>query len=146
MRVVAAPDKFRGTATAAEVAGAVASAVRQRGGQCIEVPLADGGEGTLEALGGPNRSTVVTGPLGDAVAAEWRLHRGTAVVEMARASGLELVGGADANDPIAAATHGTGELLAAALDAGAQRLIIGVGGSATTDGGLGALRSLYPLQ
>lgn len=146
MRVVAAPDKFRGTATAAEVAGAVASAVNQRGGHCVEVPLADGGEGTLEALGGPNRSTVVTGPLGDAVTAEWRLLRGVAVVEMARASGLDLVGGPSANDPIAAATHGTGELLAAALDAGAQRLIIGVGGSATTDGGLGALRALYPLQ
>lgn len=146
MRVVAAPDKFRGTATAAAVAGAVASAVREGGGRCTEVPLADGGEGTLEALGGPNRSTVVTGPLGDAVNAEWRLHRGVAVVEMARASGLELVGGAKANDPIAAATHGTGELLAAALDAGAHRLIIGVGGSATTDGGLGALRALYPLQ
>jgi glycerate 2-kinase len=146
MRVVAAPDKFRGTATAADVAGAVARAVGDRGGRCVEVPLADGGEGTLEALGGPNRSTVVTGPLGDSVDAEWRLSRGVAVVEMARASGLDLVGGPEANDPIAAATHGTGELLAAALDAGAQRLIVGVGGSATTDGGLGALRALYPLQ
>lgn len=124
----------------------MAAAVRGCGGDCVEVPLADGGEGTLEALGGPNRSTVVTGPLGDAVEAHWRLSRGVAVVEMARASGLDLVGGAKANDPIAAATHGTGELLAAALDAGAQRLIIGVGGSATTDGGLGALRALYPLQ
>ncbi len=146
MQVVAAPDKFRSTATAAAVADAIARAVRDRGGGCREVPLADGGEGTLEALGGPNRSTVVTGPLGDPVDAEWRLSHGVAVVEMARASGLDLVGGPETNDPIAAATHGTGELLAAALDAGAQRVIIGVGGSATTDGGLGALRALYPLQ
>ena len=146
MRVIAAPDKFRGTATAAEVATAVARAVHAAGGRCAEVPLADGGEGTLEALGGPNRSTVVTGPLGDPVDAEWRLTHGVAVVEMARASGLELVGGAAGNDPIAAATHGTGELIASALDAGARRVIVGVGGSATTDGGLGALRALYPLQ
>jgi len=108
--------------------------------------MADGGEGTLEALGGANRTTTVTGPLGDPVEAPWRLDRRTAVVEMARASGLALVGGAAGNDPIAAATHGTGELIAAALDAGARRVLIAVGGSATTDGGLGALRALYPLQ
>lgn len=108
--------------------------------------MADGGEGTLEALGGANRTTTVTGPLGDPVEAPWRLDRPTAVVEMARASGLALVGGAAGNDPIAAATHGTGELIAAALDAGARRVLIAVGGSATTDGGLGALRALYPLQ
>ena len=108
--------------------------------------MADGGEGTLEALGGANRSSLVTGPLGDSVEAEWRLHRGVAVVEMARASGLALVGGAEANDPIAAATHGTGELIAAAVDAGARKVIVGMGGSATTDGGLGALRALYPPQ
>ena len=146
MRIVAAPDKFRGTATAAEVAGAIAAGARAAGAECTEVPLADGGEGLLEVLGGANRSTVVTGPLGDPVEAPWRLAKGTAVIEMARASGLELVGGAAGNDSIAAATHGTGELIAAALDAGAKRVIVGVGGSATTDGGLGALRALYPLQ
>ncbi|MBV6508492.1 MAG: Glycerate 2-kinase [Acidimicrobiales bacterium] len=108
--------------------------------------MADGGEGTLEALGGANRSTTVSGPLGDAVDAEWRLSRGIAVIEMARASGLALLGGAEGNDPVAASTYGTGELIAAALDAGAKRIIVGVGGSATTDGGLGALRALYPLQ
>ena len=97
-------------------------------------------------LGGANRTTVVTGPLGDAVEAPWRLDRGTAVVEMARASGLVLVGGAEGNDPVGASSRGTGELLAAALDAGARRVIVGVGGSATTDGGLGALRAMYPLQ
>jgi glycerate kinase len=145
VRVVAAPDKFRGTATAAEVAAAVARAAKAAGWECAEIPLADGGEGTLEALGGPNRRTVVTGPLGDPVEAEWRLAGRTAVIEMARASGLDLVGGPEGNDPIAASTYGTGELIMAALDAGARRLLVGVGGSATTDGGLGALRALYPL-
>lgn len=141
---MAAPDKFRGTATASEVAGAVASAANAAGWECDEVPLADGGEGTLEALGGPNRATVVSGPLGDPVEAAWRLHRSQAVVEMAQASGIDLVGGPEGNDPIAAATHGTGELISAAIDAGARRVIVGMGGSATTDGGLGALRALYP--
>jgi glycerate kinase len=145
VRVVAAPDKFRGTATATEVAAAVARAAKAAGWDCTEIPLADGGEGTLEALGGPNRRTTVTGPLGDAIEAEWRLVGRTAVIEMARASGLDLVGGPEGNDPIAASTYGTGELITAALDAGARRILVGVGGSATTDGGLGALRALYPL-
>lgn len=146
MRVVAAPDKFRGTATAADVAGAVARAADAAGWTCTPVPMADGGEGTLDVLGGPNRATTVTGPLGDPVDAAWRLDRRTAVVEMARASGLALVGGPDGNDPVAASTWGTGELIAAAIEAGATRVVVAVGGSATTDGGLGALRALYPLQ
>lgn len=146
MRVLAAPDKFRGTASAADVAAAVAIAARQAGWRCTEAPLADGGEGMLEALGGPNRSTLVTGPLGDPVEAGWRLRRGVAVVEMAQAAGLALIGGPAANDPVAAATHGVGELISAAVDAGARRVIVGMGGSATTDGGLGALRAMYPLQ
>lgn len=146
MRVVAAPDKFRGTATASEIAAAVASAARAAKWDCDEVPLADGGEGTLAALGGPNRTTLVTGPLGDDVRAGWQLRGRRAVIEMALASGLQLVGGAEGNDPVAATTYGTGELIAAALDAGARRIIVGMGGSATTDGGLGALRALYPLQ
>ena len=83
------------------------------------------------------------GPLGDPVSAPWRLRNGTAVIEMALASGLALVGGPDDNDPIAATTHGTGELIAAALDAGAKRIIVGMGGSATTDGGLGAVRAVW---
>jgi glycerate kinase len=143
MRVVAITDKFRGTATAAEVAASIAQAVTALGGTCDEAPVADGGEGTLAALGGPNRSATVMGPLGDAVLAPWRLHDGTAVIEMALASGLVLVGGPDGNDPIAATTHGTGELIAAALDAGATRIIVGMGGSATTDGGLGAVRAVW---
>jgi glycerate 2-kinase len=146
MRVVAAPDKLRGTAGARDVAVALGRAAAAAGWECDEVPLADGGEGTLEVLGGPNRTTSVTGPLGDPVQAEWRLDRGTAVIEMARASGLALVGGADGNDPVAASTVGTGELIGVAVDSGARRVLVGLGGSATTDGGLGALRALYPLH
>ena len=107
--------------------------------------MSDGGEGFLDALGGANRTTEVTGPLGDPVQAGWRLDGRRAVIEMALASGISLVGGAEGNDPIAAATHGTGEVIAAAVEAGAQRVLVGVGGSATTDGGLGALRALHPL-
>ena len=146
MRVVIAPDKMRGSATALEVAAAARRAATAAGWDCDEVPVADGGEGTLDVLGGPNRTTSVTGPLGDPVEAAWRLDGRTAVVEMARASGLGLVGGADGNDPVGASSVGTGELLGAAIDAGARRLLVGLGGSATTDGGLGALRALYPLH
>ncbi len=104
--------------------------------------MADGGEGTLEALGGANRRSAVTGPAGDPVTAPWRLSRGVAVVEMALASGLALAGGAARNDPVNATTAGTGELIAAAVAAGARRVLVAVGGSATTDGGLGALEAL----
>jgi glycerate kinase len=84
----------------------------------------------------------VSGPLGDDVDAAWYYDGRTAVIEMARASGLALVGGAEANDAVAASTYGTGELIATALESGARRVVVGVGGSATTDGGLGALRAL----
>ncbi|MBA3282435.1 MAG: glycerate kinase [Acidimicrobiia bacterium] len=144
MRILAAPDKFRGTATAAEVAGAVAAAGESVGATTREVPLSDGGEGFLDVFGGANRTSVVTGPLGDPVEAGWRLSGRMAIIEMAQASGLALVGGAEGNDPIAAATAGTGELIVDALDAGARRIFVGHGGSATTDGGLGALRALFP--
>jgi glycerate kinase len=146
MHVVAAPDKFRGTATAAEAAAAIAAAVVAAGHTCDEVPMADGGEGTLDALGGPNRTTVVTGPLGEPVEAAWQLHRGRAVIEMAQASGLLVAGGPEGNDPMEATTAGVGELITAAMEGGARRIIVGVGGSATTDGGLGALRAIHPIQ
>lgn len=145
MRVVAAPDKLRGTASAAEVAAAIGRAADRHGWTCDQVPMADGGEGTLEALGGANRSTRVTGPLGEPVDAAWRLDGRTAVIEMARASGLSLAGGPEGNDPVAASTAGTGELIAEALEAAATRVIVGLGGSASTDGGLAALRALHPL-
>ena len=142
MKILAAVDKFRGTATAAQVATAIGHACWQLGHDCIERPLADGGEGTLEALGGANRTTLVTGPLGEPVQAQWRLHRGTAIIEMACASGLLLAGGKEKNDPVAATTTGTGELIDAALDLGASRIIVCLGGSATTDGGLGAVKAI----
>lgn len=118
---------------------------------CDEAPVADGGDGTLEAVGGVVRRTRVKGPLGEPVDAEWRMHppgelgRGqTAVIEMARASGLTVVGGAEHNDPVAASTVGTGQLIAAAVTAGARRVVVALGGSATTDGGLPCIRALEP--
>jgi glycerate kinase len=147
VRVLAAPDKFRGTATASEVAAAVSAAVRTAAGagsRTRQVPMSDGGEGFTEAFGGANKVSVVTGPLGDPTPAGWRLQAKTAVIEMAQASGLVLAGGAEGNDPIAASTRGTGELIAEALDLGARRIFVGHGGSATTDGGLAALQALFP--
>ena len=147
MLLVAAPHTYRGTAGAAEMASAIARAAAAAGASCDVAPVAEGGEGTLEALGGSVRATTVRGPLGDAVRAEWRMHGdGTAVVEMARASGLALVGGPEGNDPLRASTAGTGDLMAAALDAGATRVIVGAGGSASTDGGLAALTALNPRR
>jgi glycerate 2-kinase len=145
------PDKFRGTLSAAAAAEALARGVeaaevdRQSFDEVRRLPLADGGEGTLDALlasqGGARRRATVTGPLGDPVEAEWGvLPDGTAVVESARASGLALVAGP--NDPLAATSRGTGELIAAAVRNGAKRLIVAVGGSAMTDGGLGAVDAL----
>ena len=145
MRILACADKFRGTLTAASFAEVVVAAAENAEVDGVAQPMADGGEGTLDAFGGPNRTTEVTGPLGDPVEAAWRLRGDLAVIEMARASGLELAGGADGNDPVEATTAGTGELIAAAVEAGARHVIVGLGGSATTDGGLGALRTMAPL-
>ena len=142
MKLVAAPDKFRGTATAREMAAAIGRAAAPAGVDCIEVPMADGGEGLLDVLGGPDRSTVVTGPLGDPVEAGWRLDRGTAVIEMARVAGLELAGGADGNHPLDATTAGVGELILSAVASGARRVVVGLGGSAPTAGGLGAIDAM----
>jgi glycerate kinase len=143
-RLVAAPDKFRGTASAPAVAKAIGRAATAAGWQADLVPMADGGEGILDALGGTARRTRVRGPLGETVEAEWRLQGTTAVIEMAQAAGLELAGGAEWNDPMRASTAGVGDLISAALGAGAKRIIVGVGGSATTDGGLGCLTALEP--
>ena len=109
----------------------------------LRLPLADGGEGALDVLcpdASVRRTARVTGPLGDPIDAEWGMRGDTAVVEMARASGLALVPGS--NDPLRATTVGTGELIHAALDEGVRRIIVAVGGSATVDGGLGALEAL----
>jgi glycerate 2-kinase len=140
LHVLAAPDKFRGTLSAPAVADAIAAAVAARGGSVRTLPLADGGEGMLDAFGGANRWTTVTGPAGRPVEAGWRMTAaGDAVIEMALASGLVLAGGAECNDPWGATTRGTGELILAATGEGAERVIVGLGGSATTDGGEGAL-------
>ncbi len=140
-RVIAAADKFRGTATASEIAAAISLGAGDAQWECDQAPMSDGGEGLLEVFGGANRTTTVTGPLGDVVDAAWRLDGATAVIESAEACGIVKAGGADNNDPIAATSAGVGELLTAALDAGARHVILGLGGSATTDGGLGALRA-----
>jgi len=145
VRVLAVPDKFKGTATAREVASAIGHACWELGVDCVEIPMADGGDGLLDVLGGANRTTSVTGPLGDPVDAGWRFSGDTAVIEMARASGLEVAGGVTANSALDATTTGTGELIDHALDAGAKRIIVGLGGSATTDGGFGAIRAINAI-
>jgi glycerate kinase len=142
VRVLAAADKFKGTASAAQICAAIGHACWALNIDCTEIPMADGGEGTLDVLGGPNRTTLVTGPLSQPVKAAWRLHRGVAVIEMARASGLTLAGGPAKNDPLNATTQGVGELIDTALNAGAKKIIVCLGGSATTDGGLGALKAI----
>lgn len=142
MRVIAAVDKFRGTATAHEVASAIGDACWDLGHEVVEIPLADGGEGLLDVFGGPNRHNTVTGPLGTPVEAGWRSNGKTAIIEMAQAAGLQLAGGAEGNRPLDATTAGVGELILAAVSGGAKRVIVGLGGSATTDGGLGALQAI----
>ncbi len=144
MRVVIAPDKFKGTLTAIEAAEAMAAAVRERwpDAELVVIPMADGGDGTLDAFGGANRHDQVTGPLGSPVDAGWRLDDDLAVIESATASGLVLAGGAAGNDPWGATSRGAGELIASALDAGVSRVVVGMGGSAMTDGGRGALAAL----
>lgn len=142
MRAVCAPNAFKGALGAREAAAAMAAGVRDAGGEAVEVPVADGGDGTLDVLlaaspGSRVQRVRVQGPLGAPVEARlgW-LGDGTAVVEMAEVAGLRLLP-RDALDPLRASTYGVGELLRAALDGGARRIVVGVGGSATTDGGAG---------
>jgi glycerate 2-kinase len=144
--VLVAPDSFKGTFSAREVAAALAAGLRSAGREADELPVADGGEGTMEvlvtALGGELRAVTVSDPLGRPVEAQFALlPDGSAVVEMAQASGLGLVAERE-RDAWAASTYGTGELIAAAVEAGASRVMVTVGGSATTDGGAGALEAL----
>jgi glycerate 2-kinase len=145
-RCLICPDSFKGTFSAREVSAAIGAGVREAGGEAIELPMADGGEGTLDALlagGGERRTATVPGPLGDPVEADYGLLDSGAVgvVEMAQASGLTLVP-EKRRDAWAASTRGTGELIAAATRDGAERILVSVGGSATTDGGAGALAAL----
>jgi glycerate kinase len=147
VRVLAAPDKFRGTLTAAEAASAIAAGWRRSRphDEVDELPMADGGEGTLDALAAALHGEVlverVTGPLGDPVDAEFGLAGELAIVEMARASGLQLVP-AERRDPLAATTLGTGELILAACRHRPRRVIVCIGGSATNDGGAGMAQAL----
>jgi len=144
MRVVIAPDKFKGSLTALQAAAAMARGVSRAapGAAIDQVPMADGGEGTTQALvaatGGSIREAQVTGPLGEPVVACFGLlgDGQTAVIEMAAASGLVLVP-AEKRNPLVTTTRGTGELLLAAIAAGARRVVVGIGGSATNDGGAG---------
>lgn len=148
MRVVIAPDSFKGSLDAAEVAAAIVEGWRtvRPDDELRMLPQADGGEGTMAVIasavsGAELRSAGdVTGPHGKPVPGHWlQLPDGTAVVELARASGLPLM---SEPDPLGATTQGLGEVILAALDAGARRLVIGLGGSASTDGGAGALAAL----
>jgi glycerate kinase len=148
MRLLVAPDSFKGTLRASEVCAAVARGIEAAGLEPPDsCPLADGGEGTMEALllalGGETAGATARDPLGREVRAGFALLEdgGTAVVEVAAASGLGLVD-EDQRDAEAATSHGTGDLIAAAIDAGAQVVLVGVGGSATTDGGAGAIEAL----
>jgi glycerate kinase len=141
-----APDSFKGTFSAREVAAAIASGLRAAGREAVELPVADGGEGTMDvlvgALGGELRTVTASDPLGRPVEAAFALlPDGAAVVETAQASGLGLVAEGE-RDAWAASSRGTGELIAAAVEAGAEHVIVTVGGSATTDGGAGALEAL----
>ena len=149
MKVIVAPNSFKGTLTATQAAHAIANGVREAfpEAEVVEVPVADGGEGSAEALvtanGGTYRWANVEGPLGDAVHASYGLIDGgqTAVMEMASASGFSLVSAAR-RDVRRASTYGFGQLLDAALKAGAKTIICGIGGSATNDCGAGMAQAL----
>jgi glycerate kinase len=149
MRVLVCPDKFRGTLTARQAAEAIERGWRrERPGDVFDLaPLADGGEGTLDVLAPADEPATtrlrrrVRGPLGEPVDAELGLRGGVGIVEMARASGLELVAPAR-RDVTRSTTFGTGELMAAALEAGARRVLVCLGGSATNDGGVGMATAL----
>lgn len=145
-RVLVAPDKFKGSLTAARAAAAIGRGLERGcpGAEVVLLPVADGGDGTVDAAvsaGFSRRHATVAGPTGEPVDACFAVRGGSAVVEMAEASGLRrLPGGRPA--PLTASSAGTGELLRAALDAGARHLVLGVGGSAGTDGGAGMVRAM----
>ncbi len=137
-------DKFRGTATARELGRTVALAASRCGWECDDVPMADGGEGTLDVVNGQVKTSKVAGPLGSPVMAKWVIDGPLAVIEMAQAAGLQIVGGPELNRPLEATTAGVGELIALAMRSGAEEIVVGMGGSATIDGGLGCVEALWP--
>ena len=146
--VVLAPDKFKGSLSASEVADALGRGLRRhlRGVRLRVHPIADGGEGTVAMVlehGFAPVEREVHGPVGGVVPATYALRGDTAIVEMAAAAGLSLIpGGPDEGSAQAASTYGVGELIADALDRGARRIVLAVGGSATTDGGAGMVSAL----
>ena len=149
MRIVIAPNAFKGSLSAQDAAGAIAEGVRAAApdAELVMLPIADGGDGTVDAMvaatNGEHRPLRVRGPLGDPVDAGYGLigQRSTAVIEMAKAAGLALLP-PDKRDPRVTTTYGVGELLQHAYDAGARHFIVGIGGSATNDGGAGMAQAL----
>ncbi|ARK32330.1 glycerate kinase [Halalkalibacter krulwichiae] len=149
MKIVIAPDSFKESLTALAAANAIEEGLKEvlPEAEYVKVPMADGGEGTVQSLVDATEGTIqyaeVTGPLGEKVNAFYGLlgDGKTAVIEMAAASGLELVPQSKRN-PMVATTYGTGELIKVALDQGVERIIIGIGGSATNDGGAGMVQAL----
>ena len=149
MKMVVAPDSFKGSLTAIEVSDAIGQGIREifPEAEIVKIPMADGGEGTVQCLvnatGGKILKEKVTGPLGDEVLASYGIlgDKRTAVIEMAEASGLTLVP-ENKRNPLTTTTYGTGQLIKAALDQGCRKMIIGIGGSATNDGGAGMIQAL----
>jgi glycerate kinase len=149
MKIVIAPDSFKGSLRSPEVCQAIAAGIRQvmPDAEIIQIPMADGGEGTVEAAvlstGGQFEDITVTGPLGAPVKACYGLPGGKscAIMEMAAASGIELIP-ANQLDPLKATTYGTGEIIRAIIGKGIREIIIGIGGSATVDGGVGMAQAL----
>ena len=149
MKIILAPDSFKGSLSSLEVIEAMEAGIKRAlpDADCIRVPMADGGEGTvqslLDAVGGAWVSCNVKGPAGQRVAASYGMlaDGSTAVIEMAAASGLALVHG-NTRNPLQTTSYGTGELIRDALDRGARQLILGLGGSATNDGGTGMAQAL----
>ena len=149
MKIVVAPDSFKGSLTAVEVSDAIGQGVREifPEAEIVKIPMADGGDGTVQCLvnatGGEILREKVTCPLGDEILASYGIlgDKRTAVIEMAEASGLTLVP-ENKRNPLITTTYGTGQLIKAALDRGCRKMIIGIGGSATNDGGAGMVQAL----
>lgn len=147
MKIVIAPDSFKGTNSSLKAASLMEEGVRRvfPKAKICKIPVADGGEGTVEAVisatGGDWQETAVNDPLGRGIMAKWGATPSFAVIEMATASGLPLLS-EDERNPLEASTYGTGQLIEEALDRGFRKILVGLGGSATNDGGIGMARAL----
>ena len=149
MKIVIAPDSFKETLSASEAANAIEAGFLEffPNAEILKLPIADGGEGTVDVLvsatEGSYFSTNVSGPMGEVVSAKWGMlgDTKTAVIEVAEACGLHLVS-IEKRNPMLASSYGVGELILATVDAGAEHIIIGLGGSSSNDGGMGFLRAI----